>query len=83
MMRRAQESKLEQARAAISAGAPHTAQIISGAPTMVGLPSESISNNIASSIGNESKARANERVKEDSRKQFGSAAANIYQHKAD
>lgn len=81
MMRRAQESKMEQARAAISAGAPHTAQVISSSPTMVGLPSESISNNIASSIGNESKARSNERVKEDSRKQFGSAAANIYQHK--
>lgn len=81
MMQRAHEAKMEQARAAVSAGAPHTAQVISSAPTMVGLFSENISKNIASSIGNESKARSNERVKEDSRKQFGSAAANIYQTK--
>lgn len=81
MMRRAQESKMEQARAAISAGAPHSGQVIASSPTMVGMPSESINQNITSAIGNESKARSDERVKEDSRKQFGSAAANIYQTK--
>ena len=81
MIQRAHELELAQARAAIAADAPHTAQVILSSPTMVGLPSESIRNNIASAIRNESKARSNERVKEDSRKQFGSAAANIYQRK--